>query len=176
MTKEYLEKYYTLSSYNEDTPEQLDYYINENSCEEGDKAYLYSYEEDDEEDRIQELKIVRVIRRSDDFSKYDKLVEDEDVLINGESLYKADTSAEFITDDDCYLVWFRYIPNYTSKKIAKNINELLDHLIKLLESNDKRFSVKWSAGGKNISMLLIFDKDKRIDYIAEIKPVNYETE
>lgn len=175
MTKEYLEKYYTLSSYNEDTPEQLDYYINENSCEEGDKAYLYAYGEDNEEDRIQELKIVKIIRRSDDFSEYDKLVEDEDILINGEDLYKASTSAEFITDDDCYLVWFRYIPSYKSKIIAKNTNELSDHLIKLLESDDKRFSFEWACGGEKVSMI-IFDKDKRIDYIVEIKPVNYETE
>ena len=38
---------------------------------------------------------------------YDDL--DEDVLIDGETEYGADTSAEFITDNDCYLVWFKYV-------------------------------------------------------------------
>jgi len=34
MTREYLEKNYTVSSYNENTSEQLDYYIDENLCKE----------------------------------------------------------------------------------------------------------------------------------------------
>ena len=109
MTKERLEKNYIVSSYNEDTPEQMDYYINENSCEKGDIGFLYSYEEDNEEDRIQALEIVKIIKRSDNLSKYDKLIEDNDILLNGEDLYAADTSAEFITDNDCYLVWFKYL-------------------------------------------------------------------
>lgn len=44
MTREYLEKNYTVSSYNENTSEQLDYYIDENLCKEGDVAYLYFHE------------------------------------------------------------------------------------------------------------------------------------
>ena len=36
MTKNYLEKNYVVSSYNENTNEQMDYYINENSCKKGD--------------------------------------------------------------------------------------------------------------------------------------------
>lgn len=105
MTREYLEKYYALSSYNEDTPEQLDYYIDENSCEKGDLAFLYSYEED----KIQALAIAKIIRRSDNPSEYDELIKDNYVLLNGEDYYAADTSAEFITDNDCYLVWFKYL-------------------------------------------------------------------
>lgn len=44
MTKNYLEKNYVVSSYNENTNEQMDYYINENSCKKGDAAYLYLHE------------------------------------------------------------------------------------------------------------------------------------
>lgn len=92
-----------LSEYNEGTEDQLDYYINERQCDVGDKAYLYSHE-----DRtLSEMEIIHIIVRSDDMDLYDNL--DEDILLNGEEEYNADTSAEFITDDDCYLVWFRYI-------------------------------------------------------------------
>ena len=44
MTREEL-KNWELSEYNEDTDEQLDYYINERQCDIGDKAYLYSHED-----------------------------------------------------------------------------------------------------------------------------------
>lgn len=39
-------------------------------------------------------------------------MENDDVLIDGEDKYDADTSAEFITDCDCYLVWFRCSRKY----------------------------------------------------------------
>ena len=42
----------------------------------------------------------------DNIEYYDSL--DENVLLDGEDKYSADTSAEFITDNDCYLVWFKY--------------------------------------------------------------------
>ena len=101
MTRDML-KSWTLSEYNEGTNEQLDYYINERKCNIGDKAYLYSHEEDN----VTEMEIVKIISRSDDIKYYDNL--DEDVLLDGENEYNADTSAEFITDNDCYLVWFKH--------------------------------------------------------------------
>lgn len=104
MTIETLNRSWALSSYNEGAGDQLDYYLNEKECEIGDIAYLYSH--DDKE--LTRLKIVNIIRRSDDFEEYDALVEDEDVLIDGEINYDADTSAEFIADNDSYLVWFVY--------------------------------------------------------------------
>ena len=100
MTLQELEKNWTLSDYDE-----LDYYINEYKCNVGDKAYMYSYEEEE----LTEMEIVHVIFRSDDSEYYDALLENEDVLIDGEDKYNADTSAEFITDNDCYMVWFKYI-------------------------------------------------------------------
>lgn len=102
MTLEEL-KDWTLSEYNERTKEQLDYYINERKCDVGDKAYLYSHENE----KLTEMEIVYIIARSDDLNYYDSL--DEASLIIGEEKYNADTSAEFITDNDCYLVWFRYV-------------------------------------------------------------------
>lgn len=67
--------------------------------------YVYSHEDN----QLNELKIVKLVSRTDDIEVYDKLVENEDVLLEGESKYNADTSAEFITDNDCYLVWFKYV-------------------------------------------------------------------
>ena len=96
-------KNWMLSSYNEDTDDQLDYYMNGLKCAVGDKAYLYSHEDDE----LTEMEIVHIIFRSDDMEFYDSL--DEDVLCDKEEEYEADTSAEFIIDDDCFLVWFKYI-------------------------------------------------------------------
>ena len=103
MTREDL-KNWALSEYNEDTEEQLDYYINEYKCDIGNKAYLYSHEDDE----LTEMEIVHIVSRMDDMELYDELLENEDVLLDGEDEYNADTSAEFITDNNCYLVWFKY--------------------------------------------------------------------
>lgn len=102
--KAFSEENWLLSSYNENTAEQLDYYLKERACEVGDEAYLYKRKDDS----LTEMKIVHIVIRSDDMAKYDKLVEDEDVLLAGEEYHNADTSAEFISDNDSYLVWFKY--------------------------------------------------------------------
>lgn len=94
---------WSLSSYNEGTDDQLDYYINERKAGIGDLAYLYNHEAGE----WFKMKILKIIRRSDDPKKYEKLLENEDVLLDGEDEYNADTSAEFITDNDSYLVWFK---------------------------------------------------------------------
>ena len=60
-------------------------------------------------DKVEAMKIIHVIKRSNNFNEYDKLLENDDVLLDGEDDYDADTSAEFITDNDCYLIWFKYI-------------------------------------------------------------------
>ena len=102
MTRELLRNW-LLSEYNEDTGDQLDYYVNEKECNIGNQAYLYSHAEAE----ITEMEIIKTIFRSDNIEYYDSL--DEDVLLDGEDKYSADTSAEFITDNDCYLVWFKYV-------------------------------------------------------------------
>lgn len=90
------------SAYNEDTDSELDYYIKEPPAI-GDIAWLYAKEYD----TVQKMRIKQVIRRSDDVEAYD--ANSENILIDGESEYDADTSAEFITDNDSYLVWFDYM-------------------------------------------------------------------
>lgn len=90
------------SAYNEDTDSELDYYIKEPPTI-GDIAWLYAKEYD----TVQKMRIKQVIRRSDDIEAYD--ASPEDVLTDGESKYDADAGAEFITDNDSYLVWFDYM-------------------------------------------------------------------
>ena len=57
-----------------------------------------------------------------------------------------------------------------SKERARNLNELTDHLIKLIESNDKRFSFEFCAGGT----MEIYDKEKEIGYAVHISPIEYD--
>lgn len=64
------------------------------------------------------MKIEHIIKRSDNVKFYDSLIENDNVLLDGESEFDADTSAEFITDTDCYLVWFN-----TVAKVKENDKE-----------------------------------------------------
>jgi hypothetical protein len=57
-----------------------------------------------------------------------------------------------------------------SKEKARNLNELTDHLIKLIESDDKRFSFEFCAGGT----MEIYDKEKEIGYAVHIVPIEYD--
>lgn len=57
-----------------------------------------------------------------------------------------------------------------SKERARNLNELTDHLIKLLESDDKRYSFEICAGGT----MEIYDKEKEIGYAVHIAPIEYD--
>ena len=56
------------------------------------------------------------------------------------------------------------------KEDAWNLNELTDHLIKLIESDDKRFSFEFCAGGT----MEIYDKEKEIGYAVHIAPIEYD--
>ena len=57
-----------------------------------------------------------------------------------------------------------------SKEKARNLNELTDHLIKLIESDDMRFSFEFCAGG----IMGIYDKEKEIGYAVHIAPIEYD--
>ena len=59
------------------------------------------------------------------------------------------------------------------KERASNTEELLDHLIEIIENNDSRFSLEWSVGGETITME-IYDKLKDIGYAAKIYPIEYD--
>ena len=59
------------------------------------------------------------------------------------------------------------------KQVARNTNELLDYLMKLIEQNDARFSFEFASGGER-AMMEIFDKEKEIGYAVKIEPIEYE--
>lgn len=56
---------------------------------------------------------------------------------------------------------------------AKNTNELLDYLIKIVEENSERFSFEWAIGGE-VGKMEIFDKEKRIGYVVKLEPIEYD--
>lgn len=56
---------------------------------------------------------------------------------------------------------------------VQNTNELLDHLVKILEANDDRFSFEFASGGEAITME-IYDKQKDIGYVAKIEQIEYD--
>ena len=99
-----LKEKWAVSEYNENTEDQLDYYINEARCEVGDSAYIYRHDDN----TLTELKIQHIIKRTNNIEKYDELIKDDSILLDGEERFSSDTSAEFITNSDCYLVWFTY--------------------------------------------------------------------
>ena len=57
-----------------------------------------------------------------------------------------------------------------SKEKVRNLNELTDHLIKLVELDDKRFSFEFCVGGT----MEIYDKEKEIGYVVHITPIEYD--
>lgn len=59
------------------------------------------------------------------------------------------------------------------KTIARNTNELLDHLMRIIEQNDARFSFEFASGGEKAAME-IFDKEKKIGYAVKIEPIEYD--
>ena len=56
---------------------------------------------------------------------------------------------------------------------TRNTNELLDHLVKIIEDNDDRFSFEFASGGENITME-IYDKLRDIGYVAKIEQIEYD--
>ena len=59
------------------------------------------------------------------------------------------------------------------KKVARNTNELLDHLMKIIEQNGTRFSFEFASGGEK-AVMEIFDKEKEIGYAVKIEPIEYD--
>ena len=55
---------------------------------------------------------------------------------------------------------------------ARKLNELVCHLAKLLESDDKRYSFEFAAGGT----MEIFDKIDKIGYAVHIEPIEYDVD
>ena len=58
------------------------------------------------------------------------------------------------------------------KAEAKDINNLVDHLIKLIESNDERWSFEWSCG----NTMEVYDKEKEVGYVLHIDKIQYDAD
>lgn len=61
------------------------------------------------------------------------------------------------------------------KERARDTNELMEHIINLLESKDERYSFEFGTGGETAT-IVIFDKDKETSYKMQIEPVEYDKE
>ena len=59
------------------------------------------------------------------------------------------------------------------RQVARNTNELADHLRRIIEQNDDRYSFEWLVGGEHATME-IFDKEKEIGYAIKIEPIEYD--
>ena len=55
-----------------------------------------------------------------------------------------------------------------------NIEALSDHLIKIVEENDNRFSFEWGSCGIDKAKMEIFDKENKVGYIVKIEPIKYD--
>ena len=59
------------------------------------------------------------------------------------------------------------------KRAAQNTNELLDHLVNIIEQNDDRFSFEFASGGEK-PVMEIYDKKKEIGYAIKMEPIEYD--
>ena len=59
------------------------------------------------------------------------------------------------------------------RQAARNTNELADHLRRVIEQNNDRYSFEWLVGGEQATME-IFDKEKEIGYVIKIEPIEYD--
>lgn len=89
--------------------DDVDFYINLNECNIGDTAYMYLHDKNyHEHTKVKGLEIIKIIFQSDDYDFYNNNLDNGDCLLEGEEEFGANASAEFIYDDDCCLVWFKY--------------------------------------------------------------------
>ena len=59
------------------------------------------------------------------------------------------------------------------RQAAQNTNELADHLRRIIDQNNDRYSFEWLVGGEHATME-IFDKEKGIGYAVKIEPIEYD--
>ena len=78
---------------------------------------------------------------------------------------------ESMTETEDFSMGYKSIEE--QKQAARNTNELLDHLRRIIEQNDERFSFEWLVGGEHATME-IFDKEKKIGYAVKIEPIEYD--
>ena len=56
------------------------------------------------------------------------------------------------------------------KEEARNVNAVVDHLTRLIESDDKRYSFVFASGGT----MEIYDKEAKVGYAVHIAPIEYD--
>lgn len=56
------------------------------------------------------------------------------------------------------------------KEEAKDRNDLMDHLIKLIESDDKRYSFRWAI----CNTMEVYDKEKEVRYVLHVDKIEYD--
>ena len=78
---------------------------------------------------------------------------------------------ESMTETEDFSMGYKSIEE--QKQAARNTNELLYHLRRIIEQNDERFSFEWLVGGEHATME-IFDKEKKIGYAVKIEPIEYD--
>ena len=78
---------------------------------------------------------------------------------------------ESMTEKENFSMGYKSIEE--RKQAARNTNELLDHLRRIIEQNDERFSFEWLVVGEHATME-IFDKGKEIGYAVKIEPIEYD--
>lgn len=113
--------------------------------------------------------LMGLIKDEDDFEKI-ILQEMKELAFNEDEIVKC-MEYDFGLD----MSWHRLSVSYNIEKRNKaihNINELLDHLVKIIEDNDKRFSFELSSSGETITME-IYDKEKDIGCAVHIEPFQY---
>lgn len=57
------------------------------------------------------------------------------------------------------------------KEDARNLNDLMEHLINLIESDDKRYSFEFASSSGTME---IYDKENGIGYAVHIAPIQYD--
>lgn len=102
-----------------------------------------------------------LVKGLDDYSKLNAI---------GTTLFRKNTLS--FANAEAQMLRFAREQLLDSVKTARSTNELLDHLTKLIEANDERFSFEWAAGGENATME-IFDKKNGIGYAVNIKQIMY---
>ena len=60
------------------------------------------------------------------------------------------------------------------KENKNDMEELSDHLIEIVERNNKRFSFEGGVCNPEQAKIEIFDKEKEIGYIVKIDPIEYD--
>lgn len=58
------------------------------------------------------------------------------------------------------------------KAEAAELNELMEHLIHLIKSKDKRYSFEFAVNGN----MEVFDKERETGYVIHVEKIKYDEE